>query len=516
MNKFYLLPGKVYASKEPTEITTILGSCVAIALYDPLTKIGGLNHFLLPGSSEPSHQTARYGVFALAELIQQLKECGASISTLQAKVYGGASVLGDMSQNLDVGKRNIKLATSLLEEMKIPVLDKIVGGDEGCRIVFQTDNFMIQHRYFKDSDVNPDVSGFAKVQAKKKCKVLIVDDSATVRSLFEKIFKKHGLQVVGVASNAFEAREMIVQTKPDVMTLDIEMPMMSGVAFLEKIMKHFPVPTVMVSSLGSQGEAALKALDLGAVEFVHKPSQFDVGDLQKLAEDLVDKVRAAANVQVKKHSFESMPQAPSRNSVSRLAKVGANLSLVAVSGNSGSPKSLEILFANLPSDTPPVVVACSTLTFLMDDFIKDMQRKFPNLSFQKAKDGEILKSGYVYLGPAERHFKVKEVGGRLQCNLIAGHAVNSQIPSGTLLFESAALAAPAKSVGILLSGYGIDGIEGLIQMQAAGCFTMAEDPRQLSFPFAPQAAISQGVVDEIHTADKMHEAILKVRNRGAA
>jgi two-component system chemotaxis response regulator CheB len=515
MNKVYLLPGKFFASREPTEITTILGSCVAIAIFDPGTRIGGMNHFLLPGSETAEHQTARYGVFATRNLVKDILRLGANPKTLSAKIYGGASVLGEMSGALDVGRKNIELAEKELKALGIPIIDRHLGGESGCRVVMNTEDFSVKHKWFESEEVSPDVSGFAKLNAKQRCKVLIVDDSATVRTLFQNIFTKHGLVVVGAAANAFEAREMISKVKPDVMTLDIEMPMMSGVAFLEKVMKHFPIPTVMVSSLGSQGEAAMRALQLGAVEFIQKPSQYEMGDLQKLGEILVDKVRAAANIRVKKVDLTSNPDTKMKGAPASLHGP-TSISVIGISGNSGSHGSLEKMFAGLPSDTPPVLVACSTVTSFLKEYILDLKKKYQHLSFEAAAQGTVPRVGNVYFSPAGHHLKISGVPARFQLEVAPGRAYASQMPSGTVLFESLAAVLPGTSVGVLLSGFGNDGVEGLARLQACKSLTLVENPAQLSFPFAPQAAVNQGVADEVLEIQEIPSAILKFRNRRAA
>ena len=381
-----------------------------------------------------------------------------------------------------------------------------------------TATFAVRHQIFGSDEVSQDLSGLQKLHTLQRCRVLIVDDSATVRTLFQKIFTKHGLAVVGTAANAFEARELISRTKPDVITLDIEMPMMSGVAFLEKLMTHFPIPTVMVSSLGSQGEAALKALELGAVEFIQKPSQYDLGELQQLSEDLVAKVRAAANIKLVKRASRSTEPESAPVYAPSAVKLGAAtaISVLAISGNSGAQKSLETIFSKLASDSPPVVVACSTVALFLAPWIKELSQKFHHLRFEKAMDGAVIKPGTVYFGSGEAHLKIRKMAANLHLEILSGKAVSSQIPSGTVLFESVATAAPGTGVGILLGGFGVDGVDGLKRLQECKCATVVENPQELSFPFAPQAAINKGYADEVLQAVEISDWILQTRNRKVA
>ena len=520
MNKIYLLPGKYVAVNEPCEMTTILGSCVAICLFDEKKGVAGMNHFLLPGDNSEKCQSGRYGQFATESLVQAMESLGSQKSHLKAKIFGGGSVLGEFSQGLDVGKGNIKLAEELLEKYGISIVEKKVGGREGCRIIFRTDTFEVTCSKFSGEEMELDVSGLHKLKLKSKCRVLIIDDSATVRTLFQNIFTKHGLMVVGTAANAFEARELIARTKPDVMTLDIEMPMMSGVAFLEKIMKYHPIPTVMVSSLGSQGEAALKALQLGAIEFVQKPSQYDVGDLQKLGEFLVERIRAAAHIRVAKNqedlnSSSGQTSSWTRNQIRPLAS-SSTVDVIAVAGNSGAAQGLTELLVSLPSDTPPVLVSCSTVTTFLSEFINDLKKKNQNLAFEIATHGMLLKPGHVYFAPLGKHLKVKRVLRNLEIEIQSGHSFAGQIPSGSVLFESVAEASPKSSAGVLLSGFGRDGVDGLTRMQELKCYTLVQDPKTSQFPFATQAAVNEGVADEVCAVQEMASFLLNYRNRKVA
>lgn len=518
MMSHYLYPGKLFATSEPTEITTILGSCVAVALFDPVTKSGGLNHFLLPSVAGENCDNPRYGRFAIPELVRQMEALGVPRRRLEAKIYGGGSVLAETT--IEIGKNNIETAIEILGQLGIPVVEKNVGGNRGRRIAFQSNTFEIKHQLMGESGSDDvDVSGYARVKMVKECKVLIVDDSATVRNLFQKIFTQNGLTVVGTAANAFEARNLLVQMKPDVMTLDIEMPVMTGVAFLEKIMQHMPTPTVMVSSLGSQGEAALKSLELGAIEFVQKPSQYDVGELRTLGQLLVDKVRAAASTNVLRHRPRTqVPIAGANKNSQHVVKASGfnQIHVIGVCGNAGSQKSLETFLKTLAADTPAVVVANATVSSFLSAYIEKIKNVLPGLTLKIAEAGLALRMGTVYFAPAGRHLKVKKAGDELVLDFQSGLPVYSQIPSGSILFESIAAAAPGQAMGVLLGGFGVDGVAGLTALQEKKCITFAEDPSAAMFPYGPQEAINNGVADHICLAGDMNKLIMDYRNKRAA
>lgn len=518
MNTHYLFPGKIAAFKEETIISTLLGSCVAVALHDPTTKVGGLNHYLLPEGSPEERTNTRYAICAIPMLIEECIRLGANPAKLQAKIYGGGNVISISSFGDSIGKRNIEIAEQILREHKIPIIERNVAGESARTIKLNTASFAVLHSSSADkaagSKLPVDVSGFKPLSVAKNVKVLIVDDSATVRSLFSSIFTKNGLEVVGAAADAYQARELILSKKPDVMTLDIEMPKMSGVMFLEKIMAHHPIPVVMVSSLANTGEAALRSLELGAIEFVHKPSQFDPAVLKDLATLLIDKVRAAASANVVKKLREAPSSAEVKSTVvarSSLRK-SAELKVVVVGGNAGSAQALEQFVKGLAPDTPPVVVSCSTVANFITAYLSKLKlgsRVTPVV----AKDGDFLRMGCVYFVPAEHHGKIQntKVGPVLQ--LVKGPPVCSQLPSSNVLFQSAAQSYQNGVFAILLGGFGMDGVEGLTEVQKKGGSTVVQHPEEAQFPYAPQKAIELGVVDEVLKAESLAAHLMQYRNQ---
>jgi len=450
-------------------------------------------------------------------LIEEMEALGAQRSRIQAKVYGGANVIAVSQLGDGIGRRNIEIAEKMLSELGIRVVEKNVAGDYARTIKLNSATFDVLHNTAKENDKSQpvDVSGFRPLAVAKTVKVLIVDDSATVRTLFQNIFAKNGLEVVGTAADAYQARDLIVQKKPDVLTLDIEMPKMSGVMFLEKIMKHHPLPVVMVSSLSNSGEAALKSLDLGAVEFVHKPSQFDPAVLRDLAETLVAKVKAAASVNILKHLKEkpaTVDMSSTTKTTSVVKKRAAELKVITVGGNAGSTPHLEALLKGLASDTPPVVVSCSTISGFVEAFMQKLKGQ-TKVSLCVAKDGDFLRMGNVYFVPPDHHGKVMSTPTGPQIKLEKGHPVASQIPSSNVLFGSAAKAYGSGIYGILLGGFGVDGVEGLTEIQKLGGFSVVQHPDEAQFPYGPQKAIETGVADEILKSDAIAKHLMNYRNQ---
>lgn len=520
MNKHYLFPGKLAAFKEETQISTLLGSCVAVALHDPVAKVGGLNHYLLAEPGPNDVPNPRYGSAAIEMLIEEMLRLGASLDRIQAKIYGGGNVIAVSVVGESIGQRNVEVAEKLLQKHGIRILERNVGGESGRTLKVNTHNFEVLHSFSNAEaagSATVDVSGFKPLQVAKTVKVLIVDDSATVRTLFTNIFQKSGLEVVGAAADPYQAREMIAAKKPDVITLDIEMPRMSGVMFLEKLMKFQPTPVVMVSSLGSTGEAAMKSLELGAVEFVHKPSQFDPQVLKDLATTLVEKVRAAASVNVLKKIKERPPIVPSTEmsitaSAAKMRKKSQELKVVVLGGNAGSAPGLEKILTSLAVDTPPVVVSCSIVTNFLESFCQKMKGK-TKVNLSVVKDGDFLRMGSVYFVPAGHHGKVVPGASGPQIKLEKGVPVSSQLPSSNVLFQSAVQAYGGGVYAILLAGYGTDGVDGLSAIQNKGGMTVVQHPEDAQFPYGPQKAIEIGVAEQILNADEIAKHLMQYRNQ---
>lgn len=515
MNTHYLFPGKIAAFKEETIISTLLGSCVAVALHDPTAKVGGLNHYLLPDGSPDERENTRYGICAIPLLIEECVRLGADRSRLQAKIYGGGNVISMSTLGEGIGKRNIEIAEQLLKENRIPIIERHVAGESARTIKVNTANFnvLLNQSSTPTSEKPVDVSGFKPLSVAKNVKVLIVDDSATVRTLFTNIFTKSGLEVVGAAADAYQARELILSKKPDVMTLDIEMPKMSGVMFLEKIMKHHPIPVVMVSSLASVGEAALKSLELGAVEFVHKPSQYDPAVLKDLAGMLVEKVKAAASVNLVKKLKETPALHEVKSTVTpSVQKRAAELKVVVVGGNAGCADALEKFVKGLAADTPPVVVSCSTIANFVQAYISKLKTG-AKVTSVVAKDGDFLKMGTVYFVPAEHHGKIVPGAHGPVLQVQKGAPVCSQLPSSNVLFQSAAQSYSRGVYAVLLGGFGSDGVEGLTEIQKRGGASVVQHPEEAQFPYAPQKAIELGVADEILKADSLANHLMQYRNQ---
>lgn len=518
VNPTFLYPGQIGAiSGGSGEIGTILGSCVSVILMDQTNGVIAMNHHVLPEVMANETPTCRHGEHSLNAILELAVEKGARKENLKAIVVGGAKMFEGTTRLTQIGERNVQVAESFLRNQRIPIVQSDTGGTSGRRISIRIPEFKLISAVSNERE-----SGIkdSSLRVAKSVRVLIVDDSATVRSLLSNTFKANGLTVIGTAADVYAAREMIVKEKPDVITLDIEMPKMNGVAFLEKLMQHMPIPVVMVSSLQADGDAAHRALELGAIEFVHKPSQFDPIVLKEMADQLVSKVRAAASVDLKKYLNRGQSTEPIRKSPPNISKrTSGTLDLVAISGNAGAEQRLVQMIDGFASDTPPVVISCSTISGFAETWCKKLalSHKSTGLNFRVVKDGEPLRVGSINVAPAGSHLTVIERNGLLTAKLSKGESVMGQMPSGDVLLKSLVTNNLSKrSLGIVTSTFGADGVQGVRDFVNSGGTLFVDSPSEVVFPHAMETLISEGLPNEILSANEIGPAILMMRSKRVA
>lgn len=335
-------------------------------------------------------------------------------------------------------------------------------------------------------------------------RVLIVDDSATIRKLLAAILARDPmLEVVGEAPEPAIAREMIKQLNPDVLTLDVEMPNMNGLEFLEKIMRLRPMPVVMVSTLTERGaEVTLDALALGAVDYFAKPTHNVASALDLAAEELIAKVKAAALARHKLRIPRPAPQA---------AAIGAPFrkKLIAIGASTGGVEALIEVLSHFPADCPPTVVTQHMPAGFTASFARRLDRLSAPMVLE-AFDGAVLEPGHVYLAPGgAAHL---EVTGRTtwRCRLIDDGLTSGHRPSVDRLFHSVAKAAGDQGVGALLTGMGRDGAEGLLAMRKAGAATIGQDEASAIVYGMPRAAFEAGAVMRQFSLEKIGGEILRL------
>lgn len=330
----------------------------------------------------------------------------------------------------------------------------------------------------------------------KSVRVLIVDDSATMRLLVRNALRADpGVEVVGEARDALEARETIKELNPDVITLDIEMPNMNGLDFLEKIMRLRPTPVIMVSTLTSRGAAAtIRALELGAFDCVCKPSDTDPDSLRSLPE----LVRAAAQSPLKRRIAEARPAQKPANAPKPVASTYKPdpRAIIAIGSSTGGVEALIAIVSHIPANCPPVVITQHMPQTFTKSFAERLDRLCPP-TVSEACDGDVLEMGHVYLAPGgSHHLEIVAGGPRPRCRLRAGDTVSGHRPSVDVLFNSVAKTVGPRAVGVILTGMGRDGAEGLLAMRKAGARTIGQDAASCIVYGMPKVAFEMGAVEK--------------------
>lgn len=342
-------------------------------------------------------------------------------------------------------------------------------------------------------------------------KVLVIDDSAMIRKIFsQELSKDPELEVVGTAPDPIIGRDQIVYLKPDVITLDIEMPRMDGLTFLEKLMKHYPMPVVVVSSLAKRGgEVALRAMELGAVEVISKPgSAYSVGDM---SEQLIEKVKAASRVKVFKKPGTSSYVSNSSLTSSAISVKTTN-KIIAIGASTGGTEALREVLVSMPANSPPIVV----VQHMPQNFTKafaDRLNEICKIQVKEAVDGEYLSVGKVLIAPGNQHMEIRRSGANYYVSLLDGPMMFHQRPAVEILFNSVAKYAGKNAVGAILTGMGKDGAQGLLNMRMAGANTVAQDEKSCVVFGMPKEAIDLGAAQTIQPLSNISKTIIDFCNQ---
>jgi two-component system chemotaxis response regulator CheB len=331
---------------------------------------------------------------------------------------------------------------------------------------------------------------------KDRIKVLVVDDSAVVRKVFrEELSRERDIEVIGTAPDPYVARDKIVKLKPDVITLDIEMPRMDGLTFLKKLMKHYPLPVIIVSSLTEKGgKLAMDALSLGALEVMSKPSTaYSVGEM---GIQLIDKIRAVARVKVKPkgESSSSSENIQIKKTPKALSKTTNKI--IAIGASTGGTEALKAILTEMPPNAPGILV----VQHMPANFTTSFAERLNELSAMKikeARDGDSLVHGVALLAPGNYHMLLKRSGARYYVQIKKGPLVHHQRPAVDVLFHSVAAYAGGNAVGVILTGMGSDGAFGLLKMKEAGARTMAQDEKSCIVFGMPKEAIKLGAAEKV-------------------
>jgi two-component system, chemotaxis family, protein-glutamate methylesterase/glutaminase len=349
------------------------------------------------------------------------------------------------------------------------------------------------------------------VSAMAEIRVLIVDDSALVRSLLTEIINQEpGMCAIGAAPDPLVAREMIRNLSPDVITLDIEMPRMDGLDFLEKLMRLRPMPVVMISTLTERGsEATLRALELGAVDFIPKPRIGIASGMREYAAQITEKIRTAAAARLRHVSRESAPRprvAPA-TAPAAPARIGSTEKVIVIGASTGGTEAIKDVLVELPFDAPGVLVT----QHMPEAFTRSFAARLDALcriTVKEAECGERVLPGHAYIAPGHSHLLLKRNGANYVTQLSQADPVNRHRPSVDVLFRSAAECAAKNALAVILTGMGKDGAAGMLELHRAGGYTYAQDEHSCVVFGMPKEAIALGGADEVLPLHAIPHALL--------
>lgn len=344
-----------------------------------------------------------------------------------------------------------------------------------------------------------------------KIRVVVVDDSALMRGLLtEMINAAPDMEVVGAAADAVSARELIKALNPDVLTLDFHMPKMDGLEFLDRLMRLRPMPVVMVSAFTEAGsETTLRALELGAVDFIGKPRADGAKRMEEYAEELVDKIRAAKGARLRRPTMSraipvpaATPATSTATGAALFSRAAGNGKIIFVGASTGGTEAIKEFLQGIPADAPPILI----VQHMPESFTGSFARRLDSLCAPRvleAQGNEKIEPGHVYIAPGHSHLQVRRAAAGYLTELLATPPVNRHRPSVDVLFDSAATLLGRQAVGVILTGMGKDGAQGLLRMRQAGARTLGQDEASCVVYGMPREAFLIGAVEEQSPLDEM-------------
>lgn len=470
--------GEIIVSPEPIVISTVLGSCVSVCLFSPGARMGGMIHFA--NATGPAGDY-RYGDSAVPALVEALERLTGKTG-FQAKLVGGAHEIGGARSQYEIGRANVQLARDLLAKQGIPIIGEDVGGDAGRKVLFETATGRVR---------------VARVGAPNRRRVLIVDDSRTIQTLLRRILGEDPeLEVVGVAGDANEAAALLPRLKPDVLTLDVHMPGLTGVQWLEKLLPVNPLPVVMITSMQLQeGNEVFRALELGAIDYVQKPS---MGELSEAGRRIREVVKAASRARVVTLGARTAAPVAGRWDANRILAIGAS---------TGGTEAIRAVLTALPAEIPPTVIVQHIPPVFSRAYAERIDKLCP-FDVKEAEDGDELRRSRVLIAPGGKQMKVERMGTKSIVRITDDAPVNRHKPSVNYLFRS--LEPFARDVtGVILTGMGDDGAEGLLRLRRAGSFTIGQDERSCVVYGMPKAAAELGALDLVESLEDIPRTLTR-------
>ncbi len=335
-------------------------------------------------------------------------------------------------------------------------------------------------------------------------RVLIVDDSATARAVLHDILDSEpSIEVVGTASDAYIARDKIVELRPDVVCLDVEMPRMDGITFLKRLMHYMPLPVVMVSSLTQSGaKTTLAALEAGAVDFVAKPHSHIYDGKEEMRDELIAKIKSASKAKVHQHILRDIGQANTTSLVETTNKI------LAIGASTGGTEALKDVLMGLPRNAPGTIVVQHMPANFTGPFAERLN-SLCAMEVREARNGDSITPGLVLIAPGDYHMVVRRSGARYYVEIGSGDKISGHRPSADVLLNSVAKIAGANAIGVILTGMGGDGAKGLLAMRNAGAKTLGQDEASCVVYGMPKVAYEIGAVEKQLPLHKIADGILE-------
>ncbi|KGE20181.1 protein-glutamate methylesterase/protein-glutamine glutaminase [Paenibacillus wynnii] len=322
----------------------------------------------------------------------------------------------------------------------------------------------------------------------RNIKVLIVDDSLLFREWLRKGLSNHtGIEVIATAVDAYDARDKILQYGPDVMTCDVEMPKMNGLEFIRRLLPQYPLPTIMISTVSTR---VFDALHSGAVDFVSKPSNMTAGNMQIFFDDLIQRIRVAANINLEELRRDQTTMKP----IEPRTDPSSPIRIIAMGASTGGTEAITSILRMLPVTVPGIVIV-QHIPSGFSKMFADRLNQLCELSVKEAETGDYVESGRVLIAPGNQHMIIHRVGSAFKVECFPGGKVTGHCPSVDVLFDSVAKEAGNKAIGIILTGMGYDGSKGLLMMRRKGGRTIGQDAKSSIVYGMPKAAFDVGAVE---------------------
>ncbi len=343
----------------------------------------------------------------------------------------------------------------------------------------------------------------------RKASILIIDNSFRMRAAMRQALSKYpGVVVVGTAPDVYSGRDLIVKLRPDLVTLDIDLPGMNGIEFLKRLMPQYPIPVIIVSSLRKNGwEKIRAALDAGAVDFVSKPSGDSPVEFNELVARLAGKIRTVINRQL------NSAQKNRSHIPGKIAACGSSIKLVAIGASTGGTEAIKRVVASFPRSMPGVLIVQHMPPGFTKMFAEKLNR-ICRMEVKEAEHGDTIMRGRILIAPGDRHITVLRCGTMLKVLCKDGEKVNGHRPSVDIMMNSVAKSVGKNALGIILTGMGADGAAGILEMKKQGAKTFAQDEKTSVVYGMPKAAVENGAADHVLPLDRIASRVIKEAGEG--